>query len=59
MSDKIKEEKVNFDYCNEVFEKASEVQILKKKIDELQKFKNQNNVKINDVNGTHSLITVD
>ena len=59
MSDKIKEEKVNFDYCNEVLEKASEVQILKKKIDELQKFKNQNIVKINDVNGTHSLIAVD
>ena len=32
MSDKIKEEKVNFDYCNEVLEKASEVQILKKKL---------------------------
>ena len=29
MSDKIKEEKVNYDYCNEVFEKASQVKILK------------------------------
>ncbi len=35
MSDKIKEEKNNYDYANEVFEKAGEIKILKRKIEKL------------------------